>query len=401
MSTGKEIGTLIKDVIKSPALAFKHHPLGTSLFAVAVVLFFGIATYRFKYGLGVTGINDATAWGIWTAFKLSLVVFSGCAFGLTCMVYIFKMERFRPFVRAAALIGFLGYSTFAVTLILELGWPWRIVHPIVMHNYNSILFEVAICVMTYLTILLLEILPNFLDRIRAKGLAKTFKIITPIFVVIGIVLSVLHQSSLGSLFVMAPYKMNLLWWSPWVGPFFIMSAIFCGLSMIIVCELGMAYFDKRAPRLTLIADLAKYSGPFLGLYFGFKIAEIVERAGAREAFAAFDIYTLLWVIEIGLGILVPAILFGNPNVRKSPMRVGIPAAMVLLFGGALNRLNVSVIALDHSPLGYSPTFVEYLYIPTMLVLLPGVFIIITRFLPILGPVTSLTDPKEVYQDPFH
>lgn len=382
MSFKKEIVSFSKELVRGPRLAFKHHILTTTLFVLAMFVFLGVAFYRFKYGLGVTGINDLTAWGVWTALKLFFVVSAGCGFVLTGMVYVFKMERFRPFVRSAALLGLIGYSTFALTLIFELGWPWRIVHPIWMHNYHSILFEVAWCVILYLTILTLEFVPNVFERFKMSRLLTLFKKLTPAFVITGIILSVLHQSSLGSLFVVAPYKMNHLWYSPWVGPFFIISAVFCGIALIIVVELLMARFNKAKPQTDRLSVLGQYSVPVLGLYLGFKIMDILERSNAREAFARFDFHTFLMIIEIGLGILLPIILYMVPRIRNSVRGLGLTAGLVLIFGGALNRLNVSVIAVDHSPLGYTPTPVEYLYILSITIIAAGIYVITTRLFPV-------------------
>lgn len=383
MAFRKEFGLFVKDLVKGPVLAFRHHLIFSSLFALASAGFILLAVYRFSLGLGVTGLNDLTAWGLWTALKLSLVVVSGCAFALTGMVYIFKMERFRPFVRSAALMGFLGYTTFAITLMFELGWPWRIVHPIWMHNYHSILFEVAWCVMLYLLVLSLEFIPNMLERFKMQKLLKIFKKATPSLVIAGIILSILHQSSLGAMFVIAPYKMNHLWFSPWLGPFFIISAVFCGLALVIIVELFMAAFDRRKPYIKLLNELGKYSVAFLGLYLGFKVFDILERGAARQAFAAFDIRSFLFIIELGLGVLLPIILYANRKIRNSKGGLALTASLVIIFGGTLNRLNVSVFAMDHRPLGYTPTFIEYIFIPLVIILVAGIYVIITRLFPIL------------------
>lgn len=382
METTQQPKGLFKQLIQGPGQAFKYHPIFTSLFVLSALAFLGVAVYRFSYGLGVTGLNDNTAWGLWTAFKLSLVVVSGCAFVLTGMVYVFKMEAFRPLCRSAALMGLLGYSTFAITLVFELGWPWRIVHPIWMHNYHSILFEIAWCVMLYLTVLSLEFVPNILEKFNKTGLVKWYKKLIPSFVIAGIILSVLHQSSLGSLFVVSPYKLNHLWYSPWIGPFFIISAVFCGLALVILMEIFMARFNKRKARLSLLSKLAYYSIPFLGLYLGFKVMDVLERTPAREAFGRMDFFTLIYILEIGGGILLPMILFGIKKIRESIRGLVFTSLLVVLLAGALNRLNVSVIAMDHSPLGYSPTFVEYLYVPATLMLVIGIYIILTRLFPI-------------------
>ena len=393
MNLKKELTSFGKDLIKGPWLAIKHHTPTTSLFVMAIIVFLGVAFYRFKYGLGVTGINDYTAWGLWTALKLFFVVSAGCGFMLTGMVYVFKMERFRPFVRSAALLGLIGYSTFALTLIFELGWPWRIAHPIWMHNYHSILFEVAWCVILYLTILILEFVPNMFERFKMSKILAVFKKLTPAFVISGIILSVLHQSSLGSLFVVAPYKMNHLWYSPWIGPFFIISAAFCGLALIIVVELLMAIFNKTRAPIDRLSDLGKYSVPILGLYLGFKIMDILERSNARDAFLSFDLFTFLFIAEIGLGIALPIILYMNRKIRKSTRGLGLTAGLVLLFGGGLNRLNVSVIAVDHSPMGYTPTLVEYLYVLSIIIITAGVYIITTRLFPVRETFNSISDSK--------
>lgn len=171
----RELLRLRNDIAQGPGRAAKQRPLLTLFYVIAFLGFLCIAFYRFFYGLGVTGINDAAPWGIWTALKLTLVVWSVCAFFLTAMVYIFKFEKFRPLVRPAALMGLLGYSSFALILIFELGWPWRIVHPIWMHNYTSILFEISWCVMLYLTFLVLEFLPNIFERLQMPRICNVTK----------------------------------------------------------------------------------------------------------------------------------------------------------------------------------------------------------------------------------
>jgi Ni/Fe-hydrogenase subunit HybB-like protein len=378
-------GFVFKDLIGGTRDALKHHFLATALFAVGVAAFLALAVYRMYWGLGITNVNDMTAWGLWTAFKLTCVVVSGCAFVITGMVYVLGLEKFRPLVKSAALIGLLGYSTFALTLVLELGFPYRIVHPIWMWQHHSILFEVAACVMLYLTVLSLEFTPNVFERFKMPGLLALVKKFTVALVIAGVVLSVLHQSSLGSLFIMCKHKMNHLWFSPWVGPFFIISAMYAGLALVILVELLMSRFDKRKARMDLLGPLAMISVAVLALYFGFKVMDVLARPLAREAFFAFNVYSLLFILEIGVGILLPIFLFASRKVRESKSGIGFTAALVVLFGGALNRLNVSVIALDHSPLGYMPNWIEYTMVAATLISVIGVFVIITRLFPIYGP----------------
>lgn len=379
-----EVKTFVSDLVAGTVDAFRNHFLATAIFVFGVALFLALTVYRMIYGLGVTGINDMTAWGLWTAFKLSLVVMSGCAFMLTGMVYVFGLERFRPLVRSAALMGLLGYSTFGLTLVLELGFPWRIVHPIWMWQHHSILFEVAWCVMLYLTVLSFEFSPNIFERFKMPTLGKIVKKLTPAAVIAGIVLSVLHQSSLGSLFVMAPHKMNFLWYSPWIGPFFIISAAFAGLALVIFVDLLMARFDKREPYMNLHNILAQICAAILLLYLGFKVMDVLTRPEALAAFMKFNTYTLLFLLEIGVGIFLPIVLFMQKKVRASKWGIGFTSALVLIFGASLNRLNASVIALDHSPLGYTPNWIEYLMVLALTICIVGVYVIITKLFPIYG-----------------
>ncbi len=399
MSLVKEVKTIIGDTVKGASEGLKAHPVSMGLFVFALVVFLALTVYRMAYGLGVTNVNDHTPWGLWTAFKLTLVVWSGCAFTLTGMVYVLGMERFRPLARSAALVGVLGYSTFALVLVLELGFPWRIIHPIYMWQHHSILFEVAWCVMLYLTILTLEFAPNIWERFKLPGLQKLFHKLAVTFVVLGILLSVLHQSSLGSLFVVCLAKLNPLWGSPWVGPFFILSAVLCGLAMVIGVELFMAVFNRREPRMKLLSELGMFNVAALALYLGFKVMDVLTRPEAFHAFFAFDIYTLLYIFEIGLGILVPIFLYANRRVRESAWGIGFTSLLVLLFGGALNRLNVSVIAYRHAPLGYFPNWVEFLMVPAIFILVVGFYVIISKLFPVYGTYKTYAGDVPAQKEP--
>ncbi|MCJ7627424.1 MAG: polysulfide reductase NrfD, partial [Longimicrobiales bacterium] len=194
--------------------------LKTVLWALVGVLA-AVTVVRFAHGLGaVTNLSDAAPWGLWIGFDvMSGVALAAGGFVLAGIVYIFGLERYRPFVRAAILTALLGYAAVAVGLLYDLGLPWRIWHPIFNWQYHSVLFEVAACVMLYLTVLALEFLPVVLEHRLFQGaffqtILKALKRVSILLVIAGIVLSTLHQSSLGSLFLITPYRLHPLWYSP-------------------------------------------------------------------------------------------------------------------------------------------------------------------------------------------
>ena len=189
-----------------------------------VLVFAGLVAtvIRFTNGLGAaTGLTDSTPWGIWIAFKLCFVALAGGGFTLAAIVYIFHLEKCRPILRRAILMALLGYGSFIVSLIFDLGLPWHIYMPIINWQYHSVMFEIAWCVMLYFSVLTLEFSPAILEHpwfqhpVFQKILHWLHRLTLPL-VIAGIVLSTLHQSSLGSLFLMMPHRVDPLWYSPWL-----------------------------------------------------------------------------------------------------------------------------------------------------------------------------------------
>src|SRR5580765_2492058 len=161
--------------------------------------------YRFSHGLGdSTNLSDAFPWGLWVGFKLFAIALAGGGFTLAAVVYIFNLERYRPVLRPMILTAFLAYSTFIASLIIDLGIPYRVWHPLVMWNHHSVMFEIAWCVMLYNTVLLLEFLPVVLERLAGHRQLHRLHIVMVPLVIAGVILSTLHQSSLGSLYLIVP-----------------------------------------------------------------------------------------------------------------------------------------------------------------------------------------------------
>jgi Ni/Fe-hydrogenase subunit HybB-like protein/Zn finger protein HypA/HybF involved in hydrogenase expression len=318
--------------------------LKLALWAV-VGLAASVAVARFLFGLGTsTNLTDANPWGVWVGFDvMGGVALAAGGFIVTATVYIFKLERFHAVVRPAVLTAFLGYVAVAIGLLFDLGLPWNIWHMIVYWNPHSALFEVGWCVMLYLTVLALEFFPVPAEEFpRLASLrAKVVKARLPL-VIAGIGLSTLHQSSLGSLFLIMPYRLHPLWYSPILPVMFLISAIGLGLAMVIFESHVTAYLYRRKPETDLLAAFASACRWVLLIYLAVRAADLMVRQQAALLFIA-DWRTALFWFEVLAMAVVPIVLFSVTQVRHS--RSGQWIAATLTVGGVvLNRLDVGGIA---------------------------------------------------------
>ena len=218
------------------------------------------ATYlRVFYGLGaVTNLSDQFPWGIWIGFDILCGVgLAAGGFTLVATVHIFNIERYKPILRPAILTAFLGYVLVVLALFFDLGRPDRIWHPLVMWNPHSVMFEVAWCVTLYTTVLALEFAPAVFERLGWEKPLDWLKFISVPLMILGVILSTLHQSSLGSLYLIVPHKLYALWYTPLLPVFFYLSAICMGLAMTIFESWHSSRAFGRDLELPLAAGLAR------------------------------------------------------------------------------------------------------------------------------------------------
>jgi len=299
-----------------------------------------VAAARFLFGLGAsTNLTDANPWGVWIGFDvLSGVALAAGGFTVTAAVYIFRLERYHHVVRPAILTAFLGYIAVAVGLLFDLGLPWNIWHMIVFWNPHSPLFEVGWCVMLYLTVLALEFLP--VPAEKYPRFAPVYKILTKyrlVFVIAGIGLSTLHQSSLGSLFLIMPSRLHPLWYSPLLPVLFLISAIGLGLLMVTFESHTSGWIYRRRPETGMLSGLGSGARWVLLLYLGLRIADLAVRGSLWHAVAAEWQAMLFWA-EMALIGAAAALLF-VPRVRNTQTGQWSVASMGI-FGILLNRIDV-------------------------------------------------------------
>jgi len=303
-----------------------------------------VTIIRFTRGLGtVTALSDTTPWGLWVGFDvMGGVALAAGGFVIGAIAHVFHRERYHHAVRPAILTALLGYAAVAVGLVYDLGLPWHIWHPIIFWNPYSPLFEVAWCVMTYLTILFLEFLPVFLERTRFQGLYRTLLRLQLPLIILGISVSTLHQSSLGTLLLIMPFRLHPLWYTPNLPELFFVSAICLGLVMVIFESSVTAWLYEREPRTRMLSGLAGFAAGGLAFYFAFRMLDLWHRGKLGLAFAGTFEANLFW-FEMGLSTIVPLLLFLIPKVRRSHTGVFIASSLGVI-GFLLNRVDASGLA---------------------------------------------------------
>ncbi|MBZ5630497.1 MAG: Ni/Fe-hydrogenase cytochrome b subunit [Acidobacteriia bacterium] len=304
-----------------------------------------VAVPRFLFGLGAsTNLSDANPWGVWIGFDVMAgVALAAGGFIVTATVYIFKLDRFHAVVRPAVLTAFLGYAAVAISLLFDLGLPWNIWHMMVFWNPHSPLFEVGWCVMLYLAVLALEFFPVPAEDFPrlAKVRAVLVKARLPL-VILGIGLSTLHQSSLGSLFLIMPYRLHPLWYSPILPLLFLVSAIALGISMVIFESHVTAYLYRRQPESEVLASFAGASRWVLLIYLAVRFGDLLVRHQAGQLLA-FDWRAAIFWFEVAAMAIVPIALFWTSRVRQSRAGQWATASLVV-FGVVLNRIDVGGVA---------------------------------------------------------
>jgi len=338
---------------------------------------------RFTQGLGAsTNLSDKFPWGIWVSFDvLCGVMLAAGGFTLTATVHILNIKRMHSIIRPTILTAFLGYVLVCFALMYDLGKPYNIWHPLIMRNPHSVMFEVAYCVMLYTTVLALEFSPIVLERFNLQRPLKVVRTILIPLVICGVILSTLHQSSLGTLYLIVPEKLHPFWYSPLLPLFFFISAIAVGLAMTIFeSSMSAKHFGLQL-ELPVLQELGRVLVVVLGVYGILRIEDLANRGVLRLAFhRSYETY-FFW-LEIMLAIILPLILLVQRRVRSSAQGLYVAAVLVVL-GFITNRMNVSITGFEGSTgVRYFPKWSELAV--TGMVIAGGfaLFAVAVKYLPI-------------------
>ena len=353
------------------------------VFAALLAAGFYGTLIRFTQGLGQsTNLNDQFPWGIWVGFDvLCGVMLAAGGFTLTAAVHIFNIKRLHPIVRPTVLTAFLGYLLVSVALLFDLGRPYRIWHPLIMRNPHSVMFEVAYCVMLYTTVLSLEFAPIVLERFNLQKPLKIIRGALIPIVILGVILSTLHQSSLGTLYLIMPEKLHPFWYSPLLPAFFFISAIAVGLAMTIFESSMSARHFGRQLELPILQELGRVLVVVLCVYGILRFEDLLHRGILKLTLIPSYEMWLFW-LEISLSVLLPLILLSQRKVRTSAGGLYVAAVLVVL-GFITNRLNVSITGLESAAgLHYVPKWTEIAVTGAIIAVGFALFGMAVKYLPI-------------------
>ncbi len=365
---------------------------------------------RFTGGIGyVTNLTNARPWGLWVGVDVATgVALAAGGFTTAALAHIFGRHYYEPITRPALLTAVLGYTFVVLGLLVDIGRSWAIWKPIFNWNTNSVLFEVAMCVMVYLHVLYFEFFPivaeQFKDRVNLPGILSglngllntILKVgdaiigkIMWVFIILGVVLSCMHQSSLGSLMLVAPTKLHPLWYTPILPLLFLTSAFAVGYPMVVFETTIATSSFKLDSEMSFLTPLTRITIFLLGIYMFLKLGDMVVR-GTYVYLLDGTYQTNSFIVEILFGVITPWVMLLFTKVRKSRKAVFTAAAMIV-FGVVLNRINVFIV-------GYKPPLTENGYFPApgeifVTMGLIATLMFIYRFLVTYLPV--LQESKEV------
>lgn len=367
-------------------------PVGGSLLnattlvcGVLIAIMLAILLTRFIYGLGaVTHVNDGYSWGLWVVVDVMIGSALACGgFAVALLVYIFNRGEYHPLVRPALLASLFGYTLAGFGIIFDLGrwWnAWHIFWPS-YSNPNSVMFEVAVCVTAYILVMWIEFAPVFLEKLGLRDLKKKLNKGLFFVIALGILLPMMHQSSLGTLLVVMGGQVNPLWQTPAVPLIYLLSAIIIGYGVVLFESCVAAASYRRKIEMNLLDPMSKIMLGVLAVYLVVRFGDLVVRGALGEAFKLSFVALAFWVEN--LAFVAPFFLVGNTVARRNPARLFL-AGLAIMLGGILLRINGFLIGYDTGPgWNYFPSFSEVMVTVGMFAVQVLGYIIITRRFPVL------------------
>lgn len=311
-----------------------------------------LTVIRFTGGLGaVTNLDQNNPWGIWIGFDLLCgVALAAGGYVTSAACYLFGLKRYHSAVRPAILTAFLGYALVVLALTYDVGRPWRLPYPIFFsQGTSSLLFEVALCVMLYLTVLFIEIVPAALEWLGLRRARTLVARLVLVLTILGVILSTMHQSSLGALYLIAPSKLHPLWYSSYLAVFFFISSMFAGLSMVIFeSSLSHRFLHARMDR----EHLEQSEGIALGfaraasfIMIGYVFIQLIGLALDNDWAHLATGWGAWYLLELLGFVALPAFVYAIA-VREKRLRLIRWTAVWTVLGIVFNRLNVSLIAFN-------------------------------------------------------
>ncbi len=389
-------------------------PVGGSLLTrpvVALLAFAGLAIgligWRFVVGLGATtALNDGYPWGLWIAFDVVTGTALACGgYAVALLTYILNRGKYHPLIRPAMVTSAFGYSIAGFSVLLDVGRPWLVWKvPLYFWHWNlhSVLLEVALCIMGYVFVTWIELLPAFLERATTSAIPvirRVGEIGLPIvksalmwIIALGLLLPTMHQSSLGSLLLVSGPRLHALWNTVMLPFLFLISCIAMGFGAVVLESTLSSWFLGRKPETEMLSGLGFAMLPVVGLYLGVRLADLAVR-GQFAALFAFDLASIMSLVEMGLFVVAMAMLATRAQ-RRDPANL-LRAALMLLFAGSLYRFDVFLVAFRPGPQWhYFPNVVEILVTAGLVCGEIAGYVLLVKIFPILSgaPRVSRASP---------
>lgn len=352
---------------------------------LVITLMFGAwATWiRIFGGLGAaTNLSDSFPWGIWIGFDILCgVMLAAGGFTLMAGVHILNIRKYKPIARPALLTAFLGYLLVIGALMFDLGKPWNVFRVMFTWQPRSVMFEVGWCVMLYTTVLSLEFAPIVFERFRFEKPLRILRMVSvPIFI-LGVILSTLHQSSLGSLYLIVPGKLYPLWYTSMLPILFYVSAIAVGMAMTIFESTMSARHFGHALEAPLVRGLGRGLLVTLIVYGVIRFQNLISHGDIKYAFMSNYEAGMFWV-EIALGVLIPVTMLLIPKIRENPISLYVVSILVVS-GFVVNRLNIAVTGMERAAgTRYIPAWTEVAITLSIVGVGITLFTLAVKYLPI-------------------
>lgn len=360
----------------------------------------GLLVWRFAAGLGaVTALNDGYPWGLWIAFDVvtGTALASG-GFAMALLVYIFNKGKYHPLVRPAILTSALGYSMAGLAIAIDVGRPWfiwKIPLEVAKWNLNSVLLEVALCMLAYTLVLWIELSPALLERWRESGrpgLRRFAEKSLPVLdrallwvLALGVLLPSMHQSSLGTLMLLTGPRLHPLWNTPILPLLFLTSTLAMGYATVVFETTLAAYWYRLRTKTEMLVRLQRVAVGGSVLVVVLRLADLAVRGELGQAFVPGLHAGLFWIENaLFLAPLALALLWRAPRAHHLFL-----AAIALAGAGALFRFDTYLIAFDPGPgWSYFPSVGEILITCTIILFQIAIYIALVKKLPILAGVRS-------------
>lgn len=371
-----------------------------AIVGIAVVLLI----WRFATGLGMTAMSDRYPWGIWIAYDVVTGTALACGgYAVAILVYILNKGRYHPLVRSAIVTSALGYTLGGFSVVVDLGrwWNvWRVPTFFWEWNLNSILLEVALCIMLYTAVLWVELAPAFLDSWKTSRNTKLARFANatlpplekalPFVIALGLLLPTMHQSSLGSLMMLAGQKVHPLWQTPMLPLLFLISVVAMGYGAVVIESTLSSRFFKRPDESKLLYRLARVMAPITAVYVFLRLFDLVVRGQAGLIFTSGG-FSLLFVIEMALFLTPVVMVYGKTGARAGTL---FRIAMLVLLAGGLYRFSTFLVAFRPADgWVYFPSVVEILITAGVIAGEIAAYIFIVKKFPILSAPTAVTTAR--------